>query len=553
MIECAVKIPHIVKVYIKILLFSDKNNPIVLGTCLQYFKNDMTNTSNNERTFSESEQLVSITDLEGRITYANNEFCEIAGYSLDELFGQHHNIVRHPSMPKEAFADLWSKIKQEDSWRGMVKNKCKNGDYYWVDAYVTPLYENGIVTGYQSVRTLPSSEQKIKAQQLYDALNNHKSVSDFQSNINLRRILALVIFISASITNWALTESIIPSVVLFVCFGLILLVFSPELISFPNYVTKTKKLVDSPSRIIFSGKGPLSIFSYSIELYKTRIRTILGRSLDSGRKLVTLANELENSSIEMMKGIEEENSHLAQFATAITEMSATIDEVSSNTSQTHDKVIMVQSECKNNIITIETSQNKINSLADDVDKAASSALELVTDVNKISAIMSEIQGIADQTNLLALNAAIEAARAGEQGRGFAVVADEVRTLASRTQGATVQIETSVVELQHTLKIWSQVMLTSKANAEECSEDSSKIKQSMGNIISNVNDVSDMTAQIATAAEEQSVVANQITHSVYTIDEISKKNAILAEQVKNHGLEVNKSADDIEKLGYTFRS
>ncbi|MBA6339420.1 chemotaxis protein, partial [Colwellia sp. MB02u-10] len=183
----------------------------------------------------------------------------------------------------------------------------------------------------------------------------------------------------------------------------------------------------------------------------------------------------------------------------------------------------------------------------DVDQAASSALELVTDVNKISTVMSEIQGIADQTNLLALNAAIEAARAGEQGRGFAVVADEVRTLASRTQEATVQIQTSVIELQNSLKNWSEVMLTSKANAEECSADSTKIKQEMENIIGNVNDVSDMTAQIATAAEEQSVVANQITHSVYTIDNISQENSKLATQVNNYGIAVNKSAEDLDKL------
>jgi PAS domain S-box-containing protein len=127
--------------------------------------------SGSEKKFLASEQLVSITDLQGRITYANQEFCEIAGYSLEELVGQNHNIVRHPTMPKAAFADLWSKIQQEKSWRGMVKNRCKNGDYYWVDAYVTPIFENDKVVGYQSVRTCPSDNHKLKAQKLYDALN----------------------------------------------------------------------------------------------------------------------------------------------------------------------------------------------------------------------------------------------------------------------------------------------------------------------------------------------------------------------------------------------
>ncbi|MBA6294282.1 methyl-accepting chemotaxis protein [Colwellia sp. MB3u-8] len=512
----------------------------------------MNHTLNNEKTFSAVEQLVSITDLMGRITYANPEFCAIAGYSLEELVGQHHNIVRHPSMPKAAFADLWRKLKQEDSWRGMVKNRCKNGDYYWVDAYVTPVYENGKVTGYQSVRTLPSNEQKQKAQHLYDTLNNKGSVSGLETNVHLRRLLAIVLITIASLGIGTYTHSIVPPIVLLGCIGLLALVFSPELFAFPNYVAKTKIRFDSPSRIIFSGQGPLSIISYPIELYKARVRTILGRSADSGRTLVRLADELENASTEMLQGIEEENSHLAQFATAITEMSATIAEVSLNTHQTHDKVLMVQNECRENIKVIEISQNKINGLACDVDQAASSALELVTDVNKIATIMSEIQGIADQTNLLALNAAIEAARAGEQGRGFAVVADEVRTLAGRTQGATVQIQTSVIELQNSLKNWSEVMLASKANAEECSADSTKIKQGMENIIDNVNDVSDMTAQIATAAEEQSVVANQITHSVYTIDNISQENSKLATQVNHYGIAVNKSAEDLDKLNTTFK-
>ena len=508
--------------------------------------------NNTEVSFSDTVQLVSITDLNGKITYANDEFCEVAGYTLDELVGQNHNIVRHPSMPKAAFADLWSKLKQEDSWRGMVKNSCKNGGYYWVDAYVTPVFENDRVTGYQSVRTRPTESQKVKAQKLYDALNNKKSIADFQSNINLKRIMAMVIIILSIAVNWIVTESIVSSVVLLICMSLVLLVFSQELFSFPTYVAKIKAAFDSPSRIVFSGKGPLNIISYPIELYKARIRTILGRSRDSGRKLVSFASELEQSSQEMLKGIEEESSHLAQFATAITEMSATIDEVSSNTNQTHDKVLVVQNECQNNIQVIEMSQNKINCLAEDVDKAASNALVLVTDVTKISTIMSEIQGIADQTNLLALNAAIEAARAGEQGRGFAVVADEVRTLASRTQEATVHIQSSVVALQNTLKEWSQVMLVNKANAESCSEDSSQIKQTMETIVNNVSDVSDMTAQIATAAEEQSVVANQITRSVYVIDDISKQNSILANKVNNYGIEVNKSAEDIEKLSSTFK-
>jgi PAS domain S-box-containing protein len=512
----------------------------------------MNKIKDKEKLYLESEQLVSITDLNGTIIYANSEFCDVSGFTIEELTGQPHNIVRHPDMPKSAFEDMWSKLKRGDSWRGMVKNRCKNGDYYWVDAYVTPLYENKKIIGYQSVRTKPSQDKKDKAQDLYNKLNNNKSIKDFKSNTNLKRILVSLIIISSLISNWIYATSFIPNIVLLVCISLILIIFSEELISFPNTVEKIKHTHDSPSRLIYSGKGLINIMNYSIELYKARIKTILGRSADSGRTLVEVSNKLKKDSTDMLNGIEEENNHLAQFATAITEMSATINEVSSNTTLTHDKVTNIKSECKTNINVMESSQVRIKKLANDVESAASNAIDLVSDVEGISKIMLEIQGIADQTNLLALNAAIEAARAGEQGRGFAVVADEVRTLASRTQGAAVQIQCSVQELQTSLKKWSDVMFISKSNAEECSEDTIIIKEVMNNIVENIDGVSDMTAQIATATEEQSVVANQIELSIITIDEISKNNFELAKKVQVNGEEVSTNADLIDRLSSTFK-
>ena len=136
----------------------------------------------SEITFSEHEQLVSTTDTFGTITYANENFCRIAGYSQEELVGQPHNLVRHNDMPKAAFADLWQKLKRGDSWRGLVKNRCKNGDFYWVDAYVTPLYENDEIIGYQSVRCKPTRQQVQAAERLYQEINQGKLPKEFQLN-----------------------------------------------------------------------------------------------------------------------------------------------------------------------------------------------------------------------------------------------------------------------------------------------------------------------------------------------------------------------------------
>ena len=117
-----------------------------------------------------TDQLVSTTDLKGVITYCNETFCRIAGFTESELLGQNHNIVRHPDMPKAAFADMWSHLKKGHPWRGIVKNRTKANGHYWVDAYVTPIYENGKQAGYQSVRVQPKRERVETASKAYKAL-----------------------------------------------------------------------------------------------------------------------------------------------------------------------------------------------------------------------------------------------------------------------------------------------------------------------------------------------------------------------------------------------
>src|SRR5690606_19806231 len=126
--------------------------------------------TDRERTFTAEERLISTTDLRGKITYCNDAFVAISGFSREELIGQPHNLVRHPDMPSAVFGQMWDRLKRGESWMGVVKNRCQNGDYYWVSAYVTPIWENGAMLGFESVRSLPTAEQKQRATRLYARL-----------------------------------------------------------------------------------------------------------------------------------------------------------------------------------------------------------------------------------------------------------------------------------------------------------------------------------------------------------------------------------------------
>lgn len=128
----------------------------------------------NEYLLDEGESILSTTDLQGRLTYVNQDFIRVSGFTEEELIGAPHNLVRHPDMPPEAFADLWATLKAGLPWTGMVKNRRKNGDFYWVLANATPMRQNGNVVGYMSVRVKPTRQQVEQATRVYASLRENK-------------------------------------------------------------------------------------------------------------------------------------------------------------------------------------------------------------------------------------------------------------------------------------------------------------------------------------------------------------------------------------------
>ncbi|MBU2892397.1 PAS domain-containing protein [Colwellia sp. D2M02] len=502
-----------------------------------------------EVSFSENEQLISVTDTRGVILYANENFCRVAGYTQEELYHKNHNIVRHPDMPKAAFKDLWEELKAGNHWQGMVKNRCKDGRYYWVSAYVTPMFENGVLKGYQSVRVKPSQALKKKAEETYKALNNNqKSISEAQKNVIKKSIsFASLLFI---ITSAFLMAGAFWGAATLLAVVVLYLSLFDELVVLPRYVNKQKQKYTSICRHVYTDGGAQSVLEFQEILYQARIRTILGRMDDSLSVISNVISNLGQAIIDTNDKMNNQNHETTQIATSMNEMSTTIADVSENVVQTADRVEQIYQQCATSKTLISSSVNDISTLQNDVTSAHDLAEELVNIVASINAQMTEIQGIADQTNLLALNAAIEAARAGEQGRGFAVVADEVRALSGRTHSVSEGIKDSVHQVTAKLADVSGLMQGNIKTSQGCVDSGEAAHNSAEEIFQQMLSISDLTTQVSTASEEQSVVAEEINRNVQRVAELAQE-LVDSDILSTNIAALNKESGQLTELSNTF--
>ena len=511
--------------------------------------------TNKEVKIPPGQRIISTTDLKGRITYVNKVFCDVSGFTEEELIGKAHNIVRHPDVPPAAFADLWGSVKEGKPWRGIVKNRCKNGDHYWVDAYVTPLYEKGQKVGYQSVRFTPTAEQVAKAEVIYTVANAGKA--DRSLKLRSTTTQTLILFTLASllglIGTW-FAGAPLPAIATMLATLVILGSFIYRLIRPIRSLNKTaRKRFSNPliQLMYCERQDEFGEVDLALKMNEARNTTVLTRLGDVSQTIEQAINVTDNAIQQTNTGISQQDKESDMVAAAVHQMACASQEIASNTNDMSSASEGARTTTESGREALFNTVQHIKDLSEEVVQATDATLELKQYTDNIGDVITVINDIAEQTNLLALNAAIEAARAGESGRGFAVVADEVRTLATRTQNSTQEIEASIDRVQAAVDKTVKIMSISRDHAQQSVSVANQADEAFQEVQQSIDGISDRCIQIASSSEQQSSVVEEIQQNIVAIRDLARQNSEASDETAAASQELHELVKQLDSMVTAF--
>ncbi|WP_455367130.1 PAS domain-containing protein, partial [Kaarinaea lacus] len=282
--------------------------------------------------------ILSTTDAKGQITYVNDEFIKYSGFTEEELLGKSHNVVRHPDMPPDAFANLWSTIKSNKPWMGVIKNRCKNGDHYWVDAIVTPIVRNGNITEYQSIRTKASRADIERAERIYRKISN-KQANAATTGLSIGLVARLLIAFTISFLPLAVLMLTMTNVsgLWFTLASLATLAVASVSIFWATHTIRgavqyAQGVIDNPlMQLVYTGhKDESAKLIFAMKMLQKKIHAVSGRIHDSSKHLQKSSSDLGNAVALNRKGVSHQDAESAKLVDAINELQATSTEVSNN-------------------------------------------------------------------------------------------------------------------------------------------------------------------------------------------------------------------------------
>jgi aerotaxis receptor len=481
--------------------------------------------------FPGDELLVSSTNTKGEITHCNPAFVRVSGYLYDELIGQPHNLIRHPDMPAVAFKDMWATMGRGKPWTGLVKNRRKNGDHYWVRANVTPILEGGKPVGYLSVRTKPTAEEVAGAEDLYARMRAEADQGRNTLKLHggelvqggvkgmVQRLQQFGLTVRMGLTLMALSLALLTADVLGLQglaavawrVGVLVLGVGGMLVYFHHMFSAA---LEEAERFAGDIAGcnlstttrtdyPASLGAVMRRLVQIQInlRAVVGDVRTEVEGFSSAAAQVAHGGIELSERTEAQASSLQQTAAAMEEVAGTV-------ANTADAAQMMEAESNQSMAVSSRGGTAIAEVGQSMDRIRQSSA-------RMGEIIGVIESIAFQTNLLALNAAVEAARAGEQGRGFAVVAGEVRALAQRSATAAKEI--------------SGLINQTVAGIADGNQRMDQAGRTIEDMVESVQRVSAQVREITIATREQSQGIAQVNEAIAHLDGVTQQNAALVEE------------------------